>query len=92
MFFLNRRGCFPRLQFRQHRLCARQNGGRHSREPRNRDIVAALIDGETTLKRFVVEQGRTYLKAENPRFPYLIPTRELVVQGVMVGLIRKQRN
>lgn len=62
-----------------------------AREPRARDVVAALIDGETTLKRFIIERGQTYLKAENPRFPDLIPTRELQVQGVMVALIRKMR-
>ena len=62
------------------------------REPRPNDIVAALIDGETSLKRYVFTRGQPFLKAENPRFPDLIPTRELVVQGVMVGLIRKQRN
>jgi repressor LexA len=56
----------------------------------NGDIVAALIDGETTLKRYVTEHGRPYLKAENPRYPDLIPARELRVQGVMVSLVRKQ--
>ena len=54
------------------------------------DIVAALIDGETSLKRYVVERGRPYLKAENPRYPDLVPARELKIQGVMVSLIRKQ--
>ncbi|MGZ4984779.1 MAG: transcriptional repressor LexA [Chthoniobacterales bacterium] len=54
------------------------------------DIVAALIDGETTLKRYVVEHGRPYLKAENPMYPNLIPARELRIQGVMVSLVRKQ--
>jgi repressor LexA len=54
------------------------------------DIVAALIDGETSLKRYVVERGRPYLKAENPRYPNLVPARELKIQGVMVSLIRKQ--
>src|SRR5213593_4323913 len=54
------------------------------------DVVAALIDGETSLKRYVVERGRPYLKAENPRYPDLMPARELKVQGVMVSLIRKQ--
>jgi repressor LexA len=54
------------------------------------DIVAALIDGETTLKRYVVERGRPYLKAENPKFPNLIPARELRIQGVMTSLVRKQ--
>ena len=59
------------------------------REPKNRDIVAALIDGETTLKRFVMSRGRAYLKAENPKFPDLVPVTELVIQGVMVALVRK---
>ena len=62
------------------------------REPQPGAVVAALIDGETTLKRFVQQHGRTYLKAENPRFPDLLPVRELVIQGVMVALIRKFRN
>jgi repressor LexA len=61
-----------------------------SKEVHNGDIVAALIDGETTLKHYVVEHGRPYLKAENPRYPNLIPARELKIQGVMVSLIRKQ--
>jgi repressor LexA len=60
------------------------------KEVRNGDIVAALIDGETTLKRYVTEHGRPYLKAENPLYPDLIPARELRVQGVMVSLVRKQ--
>jgi repressor LexA len=59
------------------------------REPRHRDIVAALIDGETTLKRYMVTRGKPYLHAENPDFPDLIPARELVIQGVMVALLRK---
>jgi repressor LexA len=54
------------------------------------DIVAALIDGETTLKRYVTEHGRPYLKAENPNYPNLTPARELKIQGVMVSLVRKQ--
>jgi len=54
------------------------------------DIVAALIDGETTLKRYVVEHGRPYLRAENALYPDLTPARELEIQGVMVSLIRKQ--
>lgn len=61
-----------------------------SKDVHNGDIVAALIDGETTLKRYLVEHGRPYLKAENPRYPNLIPARELKIQGVMVSLLRKQ--
>lgn len=58
------------------------------REPRRGDVVAALIDGETTLKRYVVENGKPFLRAENEMFPDLIPARELIIQGVMVALLR----
>jgi len=58
------------------------------REPRNGEVVAALIDGETTLKRYVVQRGKPFLKAENPRFPNLIPAQELVIQGVQIALLR----
>ncbi len=58
------------------------------REPKQRDIVAALMDGETTLKRFIVENGRPFLRAENSQYPDLVPLRELIIQGVMVGLFR----
>ena len=60
------------------------------KDVRNGDIVAALIDGETTLKRYVVEHGRPYLKAENPLYPDLTPARELRIQGVLISLLRKQ--
>jgi repressor LexA len=60
------------------------------KDVQNGDIVAALIDGETTLKRYVVEHGRPYLKAENSAYPNLVPARELRIQGVMISLVRKQ--
>ncbi len=60
------------------------------REARSRDIVAALIDGESTLKRYLVQRGRPFLRAENPAYPDLLPATELVIQGVMVGLLRTQ--
>lgn len=60
-----------------------------AKEPRKGDIVAALIDGETTLKRYLVQNGKAFLRAENERYPDLIPVRELVIQGVMVALMRK---
>jgi SOS-response transcriptional repressor LexA len=58
------------------------------REAKHGDIVAALIDGETTLKRFVVQNGTAYLRASNPKYPDLIPARELVIQGVLIALLR----
>jgi len=62
----------------------------HGREPRPGDVVAALIDGQSTLKTFLVQRGRPFLRAENPRYPDLIPAAELVIQGVMVALIRRR--
>ena len=60
------------------------------REPRKGDIVAALLDGETTLKRYLVTKGKPFLHAENAAYPDLIPARELVIQGVLIALIRHQ--
>jgi len=59
--------------------------------PRTGNVVAALIDDESTLKTFLIEDGKPCLRAENPRYPKLIPASELVIQGVMVALIRKCR-
>lgn len=61
----------------------------HGRTPRPGDVVAALIDNESTLKTFVMVRGKPCLRAENPKYPDLIPAQELVIQGVMVALIRK---
>jgi repressor LexA len=58
------------------------------RDPTHRDIVAALIDGETTLKRFLVYKGRPFLRAENSKYPDIIPAHELVIQGVFRALLR----
>jgi repressor LexA len=61
----------------------------HGAEPRNGEVVAALIDRKNTLKTFVQKGKHTFLKAENPKYPNLIPSEELVIQGVLKGLIRK---
>jgi len=61
----------------------------HGVEPRSGDIVAALIDNESTLKTFVKERRKAYLRAENPAYPDLIPADELVIQGVVTAVIRK---
>ena len=54
-------------------------------------IVAALIDRKNTLKTFLLKNGKPFLKAENPKYPDLIPSEELVIQGVFKALIRKAR-
>jgi repressor LexA len=63
----------------------------HGPEPRNGEIVAALIDGESTLKTFVVRNGKPWLRAENPKYPNLIPAQELMIQGVFKALVRKAK-
>lgn len=60
-----------------------------SRTPRAGNVVAALIDNESTLKTFATEKGKAVLRSENPRYAKLVPAQELVIQGVMVGLIRR---
>ena len=52
------------------------------------DIVAALIDNETTLKTLVRSAGAVWLRAENPEYPDLIPTLDLQIQGVARAVIR----
>lgn len=59
-----------------------------NKEARPGDIVAALIDGENTLKRLIKENGRVYLKAENDRYPDLEPVDTLSIQGVVVSILR----
>jgi len=63
----------------------------HGPEPRNGQVVAALIDRASTLKTFVVKGGKPYLKAENPKYPNLIPAEELMIQGVFKALIRRAK-
>ena len=52
-------------------------------------IVVALIDGESTLKRLVIDEGQAMLASENPAYPNLTPLCELVVQGVVHTLVRR---
>jgi repressor LexA len=63
----------------------------HGAEPRNGQIVAALIDGASTLKTFVLKGRKPFLKAENPKYPDLIPAEELMIQGVFKALIRRAK-
>ncbi|MGC3956983.1 MAG: transcriptional repressor LexA [Verrucomicrobiota bacterium] len=60
-------------------------------EPRHGQIVAAYIDGASTLKTFLMRNGRPCLKAENPKYPDFIPAEELTIQGVFKALIRKAK-
>ncbi len=63
----------------------------HGANPKPGDVVAALIDGESTLKTFILRGAKPYLKAENPKYPDLTPATELVIQGVLKLVIRRAR-
>jgi repressor LexA len=53
------------------------------------DIVAATVEGETTLKRLRRRGSRYALIAENPRYPAIdIRTDGVTIHGVVVGLMR----
>ena len=56
-----------------------------TREPRNGDVVAALIDHETCLKTYVTSKEGPFLKSENKSYPpKLLPVDEMIIQGVML--------
>ncbi|QSR85656.1 transcriptional repressor LexA [Methylacidimicrobium sp. B4] len=57
---------------------------------REGQVVAALIDGECTLKRLILDPTHgCVLRSENPAFADLRPARDLSVQGVLVAIVRK---
>jgi len=63
-----------------------------NRQPKAGQIVVALIDGESTLKRLVHAKGKWFLKAENPAYPELIPRADLIIQGSVRMVIRPLEN
>lgn len=58
------------------------------KSPRTGDIVVALVDNQNTVKRYMNEGGKVYLKAENPAYEDIYPEHDLSIQGVVSGLIR----
>lgn len=62
-------------------------------DPQHRHIVIAIYNNEYTLKRLFIQGGVIELQPENPAFQ---PIRmedgnELIIWGVVVGVIRKMR-
>ena len=54
-------------------------------------IVVAVVNGEFTVKRLYMKNGKCMLVPENPRFKSIVigPEQELNVWGVVVGVVRK---
>ena len=68
---------------------------RHTNTASNGDMVAVWLDerGETTLKRFYMEQNRVRLQPENPTMdPIYVDPAHCQIQGRVVSVIRPFRH
>ena len=57
--------------------------------PREGNIVAALIDGQNTLKTLAKQRGHFFLRAENVKYPDLVPIEAMEIQGVVKAFLRR---
>jgi repressor LexA len=60
----------------------------HEAIPQHGDIVAALINNESTLKTFLRKEGKVWLRAENPNYPDLMSGNDMQIQGVGRAVVR----
>ena len=59
-------------------------------EARAGEMVVALLGDEVTLKRFYPEGERVRLQPSHPTMaPIFVSAKDLRVQGIVVGLMRK---
>ncbi|MDY7034245.1 MAG: transcriptional repressor LexA [Thermodesulfobacteriota bacterium] len=61
---------------------------RHQVDAENGEIVAAVIDGEATVKRFYREQDHVRLQPANPDYEPIILRRDFQICGKVIGLLR----
>ncbi|MFC9994142.1 transcriptional repressor LexA [Nocardia sp. NPDC127526] len=61
---------------------------RQEREAHSGEIVAAMIDGEATVKVYRRRNGHVYLEPRNPAYP-IIDGDEAVVLGKVVSVMRR---
>ncbi len=59
------------------------------RDPKSGDIVVAVIDEQVTLKYYIVDGPRRFLRAANPNYPDRELSGDWSIRAVAVGLIRK---
>ena len=57
----------------------------------NGEVVVVIIDGDATLKRFIRQNGKVFLHAENPAYNdiELQSVSSIQIAGKLVGVIRK---
>jgi len=59
------------------------------RSVKNGTIVAARVEGKTTLKRWYQEGEQVFLHPENPNYSIMeVPAQDVFIEGVYVGIIR----
>lgn len=64
---------------------------RPQKEAADNEIVVAMIDGEATVKRFVMEAGAVILKPENPAFAPIVVSsdaRDFTIVGKVISVIK----
>jgi SOS regulatory protein LexA len=57
--------------------------------PKDGDIVIARIDHGSTLKYFRKRGRKVYLEPANKKYQPFYPTQELIIEGVVIGSVRK---
>jgi len=62
-----------------------------SLEPKGRQIIVAMLEGEFTVKRLRQREGRVFLEAENSAFKPIevVKDHELVIWGVVTFVIQQ---
>ncbi len=62
-----------------------------SLEPANNKIAVCFLDGEFTVKRLRVEEGKVWLQPENPDYPRIPITSEndFVIWGIVTNVIKR---
>ncbi len=60
-----------------------------SKQAKNDDIVVACVDSEWTIKRLQKSGSKVVLMPENPKFKPIVPAGDLVIGGVVIGVVRK---
>lgn len=64
-----------------------------SLQPKDRDIIIAVLNGELTVKRLKVGEGGTILRPENPDYPDISIHEEMdfCIWGVVTSVIHRFR-
>jgi DNA polymerase V len=60
-----------------------------SLDAKHRSIIIAVLDGEVTVKRLHNQNGKVFLKAENPAYKDIPILGELHVWGVVTSVIHR---